>query len=75
MVVIETKNSIKYCAHNGRRFNIIITYKQYEFKASKPLQGFEWNSSEEPPKDFIKWFKNSELQQLYAFINRQRTEN
>ena len=73
MVVIEHENSLQFRAHNGRHYNIIITYDNllHEFKISQPKLARSWNN-EFPTCDKLYGFNfnDEEKYEITNFITK-----
>jgi hypothetical protein len=62
---------IQYLGHNGRMYNIIISYNstKQRFKLSTPSVMIKWKKNDEIPEMVFDIFKNSEHKSLTKWVN------
>jgi hypothetical protein len=71
-MINKYENRLEYRSHNGRRYNIIITYEPdtEEFHLSTPGISKIWNKSDPIDDEIQAIFKtDEEIKQLNDFIN------
>lgn len=76
MVVLEGKDYIDLRSHNGRCYNVILTFEQRtddnekKFYFSVPSFGTSWQKNTAVPDEVLNKYKPSERKRVLKFINK-----
>ena len=67
-MIIEQENRLIFCDHDGRHYNVIITYDGTTFSISKPKNGMSWTNK--IPENIGDYLRHSEIERLKEFIEK-----
>ena len=76
MVIVRSKDKIRFLGHNGRKINIIVSYNEvsHKFHLTKPNVKITWNDNESIPIEVINEFcrTTNEIKALKTFITTKK---
>lgn len=66
-MIVSHENKYSLLTHNGRHFNLIMTYSKGVFRCSQPFFCEEWSEVSFVPEEVIKKYKDLEISDLVQF--------